>query len=103
LKSAINSANRQRNLDTASGIYPHPDRPRSAGKSPEWIAAYKNAYLSPAARGAKPLGEAAKEPMSIRVDPAVLEAARELGINLSVACQMGLELEIDRVRGKIDA
>jgi post-segregation antitoxin (ccd killing protein) len=37
--------------------------------------------------------------MSIRIDPDVLEVARGLGINLSVACQVGLELEIDRVRG----
>jgi Post-segregation antitoxin CcdA len=99
MKSAINSANRQRNLDIANRDYPRLDRPYPTNKPPEWIAAYQNAYLNPRARGAEPIGKAAKESMSIKVDPVVLETARELGINLSVACQVGLELEIDRVRG----
>jgi uncharacterized protein (DUF4415 family) len=99
VKTAINSANRQRNIDITNGTYPHPDRLRPTNKSPEWIAAYRDAYLSPSPRGSKPIGDEPKIQMSIRVDPSVLETARELGINLSVACQRGMELEIDRVRG----
>ncbi len=97
MKEAITAAHHQRIIDIKASIYPHPDRPKKRkGMSKEWIAAYEDAYRNPKGKGRATIGATAKKQMSIRIDLEVQETARRLGINLSDACQRGLELAIEQ-------
>jgi uncharacterized protein (DUF4415 family) len=98
MNQAITAAHHQRIIDTAAGTYPHPDRPKNCkGKSDEWIAAYQDTYLNPKKKGKPPIGQTAKMQISTRVDPEVMETAKRLGVNISVACQEGLEAAIEKL------
>ncbi len=47
------------------------------------------------------ISAAPRRAVNLSLDPAVVTAARELGINLSQACEQGLASEIAAVRGEI--
>lgn len=46
----------------------------------------------------RPEGKSVRRPANVSLNPLVLAEARDLGINISRACEAGLEAQIARVR-----
>jgi hypothetical protein len=89
----------RRNYDKRSGKYPI-ENITPANTDPDQLEAYRSEYYRPTRRkvGAPATG-IVKTPLNVSVSIEVLEMARELGVNLSAACEEGLKMAIKQIKG----
>ena len=87
----------RRNYDKRSGKYPI-ENITPANIEPEILEAYRSEYYRPTQRkSGAPATGIVKTALNVSVSIETLEKARELGVNLSAACEEGLKMAIDRL------
>jgi hypothetical protein len=97
-QSGHNAGRQRRYADTKANLYPVAGLPEDAeDRSREYIEAYSLSYYTPKQR-ARPRLEQQKEMLSVRINPETLATARSLGINLSIACEQGLDNAIAKAK-----
>jgi hypothetical protein len=84
----------RRNYDKRNGVYPI-NRIKPRNIDPDQLEAYRAEYYHPTTRKAgAPATGIIKTALNVSVSIKTLEKARELGVNLSAACEEGLIMAI---------
>jgi len=87
----------RRNYDKRNGTYPI-NRINPRNIDPDQLEAYRSEYYRPTQRKAgAPATGIVKTALNVSVSIETLEKARELGVNLSAACEEGLKMAINQL------